>query len=508
MNFRGSLAAAAALGVVLALGGCGEEQDQPPRRDATQAPVDAAMSASSQALLDALNTPQLEGGRLVPASDDLALTLEPGSSGTSDTRVRNEGDTPVTISSIETALRSDSISFGDGCRAGTVLQPSQACDLFVSYRDSSGHPDENEILILSDARKTPSIRIALSVDIEAPQVTAPGPDAPLAPQQAAPAYIPYAEIAAANQLRRNSGWGGAQASTATRIESTDDRYAEEAFEWTEASLPVDRRKVLTSDRVIKAVLETPFNNIMCSQVVAVTDSDTWGADQFPGTDTPLLPAGTRFVGTCNAFTDERAGIVWTRFITPDGRSARIVGAANDAMGRGGLPGHLDRRWFDKYGVPIIFSTLRSTLEYLLLSGQDATTEVINGETGTVSSTETPESKAIDRFQGDMDAILGDIMDDLSDTREVLTIPGGTRIDIVMLQDVYFKDPRTVVMLGDDEYELPKKERQQLYRTQPQPMVAGAPDGAVAAPQAAQTVVIDGKEYWLTPARPIATDPYQ
>lgn len=502
MTLRRSLSIAAALGFLAALSGCDDAPAPTKVRDATPAASDAAgMSDASKKLLEAINTKQLEGGRLTTATGEFELTIAPKGSVKADTRIHNTGDTPVSISGIDTAIRADGVKFS-GCRASEILQPGAFCDLFVEVTDVTGKPIDNEILVVSDAEKTPTLKIALTVEFEA--AAQPAPDAP----KPAPVAnnIPYDQIAQINALRHQSGFGQQggfnQPTATTRVETTDARYPEEDFAWTEASLPVDRKNILTSDRVIKAVLETPFNNIMCSQVIAVTDSDTWGADQFPQTDKPLLPAGTRFIGTCNAFTDERAAIVWTRFITPDGRSAKIMGAANDAMGRGGLPGHLDRRWFDKYGIPVIFSSLRSIAEYMFMKGEESTTTVENAETGTTTSTETAESRAINRFQGDMDGILGNIQEDLRNTKEVLTVPGGTRIDIVLLQDVYFKTPQTVVALGDDEYELPEKERQKLYRTPPQDMVAGVEGGSVKTPAGAQKVLIEGKEYWMTPAQPL------
>lgn len=499
MTLRRSITIAAALGFLASLTGCGEETAPTKVRDATPAASDAGLTSAGQDLINIINQPQLEGGRLTAASGEFELRVAPKGRIKADTRIRNDGDTPVTITGIDTAVRAEGVKFS-GCRVGELLQPNAFCDLFVEVTDS-GKPIENDIIVASDAKKTPTLKLALSVEVESP--AQPAPDAP----KPAPVVnnIPYEDIARINALRHQSGFGQNnlnKPTVTTRQETTADRYPEEDFAWTEASLPVDRKNILTSDRVIKAVLETPFNNIMCSQVIAVTDSDTWGADQFPQTDKPLLPAGTRFIGTCNAFTDERAAIVWTRFITPDGRSAKIMGAANDAMGRGGLPGHLDRRWFDKYGIPIIFSSIRSIAEYMLMKGEDATTTVDNPETGTTTSTETAESRAINRFQGDMDGILGNIQEDLRQTKEVLTVPGGTRIDIVLLQDVYFKTPQTVVAIGDDEYELPKKERQKLYRTAPQELVAGAENGAVKAPQGAQKVIMDGKEFWLMPAQPL------
>lgn len=490
-------AALAALALILSA--CGEDK-APERRSADVAESQSAVNDAARGLIDAIKKPILEGGELVASVSGIDLEIDRGGVAMGEVRVRNEGDTPVTISAVNTAIRSPGTSLGQaGCLGGTILQPDEFCDLFLTYEDLTGRELDNAILISSDAKKTPQLNIGYAVSFKPEPVAPSTSDGTSEPAivEAAPAY-PIDLIARANEMRRQSGFGGMQQLSAPEIHEVtrDEGYAEDAFAYTTTSLPVDRTRILTVDRTIKAVLETPFNNVMCSRVIAVADQDVFGADGIPGRDLPLIPAGTRFIGQCDAFTDEKAGIVWTRFITPNGVSARILGGSQDAMGRGGLPGELDRRWFDKYGVPLVFSSLRSFIEYLVTSGSETTTTVTDLDEGRITETSTPESRAIDRFQSDADVILGNVMNELRDTQEVLNIPGGTRIDIVLGEDIYFKDPYEVVSLEGVEYSVATTPRQEFQAPRPQPIVASQAAGGVRAPEGAQQVVIDGVTYYL------------
>ena len=100
----------------------------------------------------------------------------------------------------------------------------------------------------------------------------------------------------------------------------------------------------------------------------------------------------------------------------------------------------------------------------------------------------------------MDQILDGVMQDLKDTQEVLTIPGGTRIDIVLCRTSTSRIRRPSLRSAMTNTRFREKDRQQLYRTAPQAIMAGAEGGAVEAPAGAQKIMMDGKEFWLIPAK--------
>ncbi len=307
-------------------------------------------------------------------------------------------------------------------------------------------------------------------------------------------------LASVLEARRKSGFGeisrnsfGIGGSADVQKRTSDVRYDKDKFAWTDASLPVDRRHILTADRVVKAVLETAFTNIACTQVIAVAESDVYSPDH----SNILIPVGTRFIGKCSGFVDERALIEWTRFITPNGISAKIVGTASDPMGRGGVPGRLDRRWFERFGMPLVFSAIKSVGRYFLGEDRNVTVNVDNGVS---TSNESAKNEALDQFGEDTEKALEKLFEEIQDVRQVLTIPGGSKIDIVFSEDVYFKTPYEVVSVAGVEYELKKPERPaQLEQAAPRDLKA-YPDGELPPEtESIMTIDIQGTRYKLVPA---------
>ncbi|WP_158228922.1 TrbI/VirB10 family protein [Chitinimonas sp. BJB300] len=97
-------------------------------------------------------------------------------------------------------------------------------------------------------------------------------------------------------------------------------------------------------KMIDAVLETPIQSDNCGSVRAMVTSPLYAEKG----DRQLLPWGTRLIGTCNAAI--RAGqvriyIVWLRAVTPQGIDAMIHSDGADALGRAGIPAHVDNHFW-------------------------------------------------------------------------------------------------------------------------------------------------------------------
>src|SRR5262249_32444334 len=67
----------------------------------------------------------------------------------------------------------------------------------------------------------------------------------------------------------------------------------------ESSLPLDRTRIITTDRVINAVLERGVDSSVPGPVVAVVETNIYGADGR----LVLIPAGSRIVGACRVLSN-------------------------------------------------------------------------------------------------------------------------------------------------------------------------------------------------------------
>jgi len=105
------------------------------------------------------------------------------------------------------------------------------------------------------------------------------------------------------------------------------------------------RYVVTAGSTIAAALVTGLSSDLPGQVVAQVTEDVF--DSATG-QTRLIPQGTRLIGSYDARIStgqNRALVVWTRLILPDGRSLdldRLIGT--DASGQSGFADRVNNHW--------------------------------------------------------------------------------------------------------------------------------------------------------------------
>lgn len=277
-----------------------------------------------------------------------------------------------------------------------------------------------------------------------------------------------------------------------RTVTTDERYDEE-IPYTDASLPVDRDRILTTDRVIKAVLETPVSNVMCNKVVALVESDVYSATSAY----PLIQAGSRVVGQCQDFVDERVGIAWSRIITTDGRSIYFqdkIADTHDATGLGGVPGRIYMSPFDKYVLPI-FSTMIDTTAGVIYAYFGDDEEVVTDDYGNVSSETSATNEGLTIVTSDARETAQELIEDIRDTREVAVIPKGSRIDIEIQEDIYFREDRKVVALADMRFDIDDMKVGEAARDLPSELILVP----VSSNYSGATVTVNGRRYKIEEA---------
>ncbi len=108
--------------------------------------------------------------------------------------------------------------------------------------------------------------------------------------------------------------------------------------------------------VIPAVLETALDSTRPGGVRALVQRDIYG---FDGTRV-LVHRGSRLYGEYEADLlpgQKRALIRWTRLIRPDGVTIALDSPASDPLGRAGVKGKVDSKFFQRFGGAILQSVL-------------------------------------------------------------------------------------------------------------------------------------------------------
>jgi type IV secretion system protein VirB10 len=167
--------------------------------------------------------------------------------------------------------------------------------------------------------------------------------------------------------------------------------------------------------IIPAVLETALNSEMPGFARAIVSRDV---RSFDGAAV-LVPRGSRLIGLYRAGSapgQSRAFIVWSRLIRPDGVSIQLASPALDMTGAVGVPGNVDRHFFQNFGSSLLLSVVGALPA---IAGAGSPTVVI----GTGAAAQTAASQAMQ-----------------SDARVAPTIriPIGTPIQVFTARDLSFE----------------------------------------------------------------------
>ncbi|WP_261294190.1 TrbI/VirB10 family protein [Sphingomonas hylomeconis] len=108
--------------------------------------------------------------------------------------------------------------------------------------------------------------------------------------------------------------------------------------------------------LIPAVLETALDSTRPGLARALVQRDVVG---FDGTKV-LIQRGSRLIGEYRADLQpgqNRASVLWTRLVRPDGVTIALGSQAADTLGRGGIKGSVNSHFLARFGAAILQSTL-------------------------------------------------------------------------------------------------------------------------------------------------------
>jgi type IV secretion system protein VirB10 len=128
-----------------------------------------------------------------------------------------------------------------------------------------------------------------------------------------------------------------------------------------ASQLADRRLLLPKGSFIDCTLETAIDSSLPGFATCLTPVDTLSAD---GT-VVLLERGTTLIGELR--TQVQAGmarvyVLWSEARTPTGVVVPLASPGTDALGRTGIPGTVDRHFWDRFGAALLVSTIDGTIQ--------------------------------------------------------------------------------------------------------------------------------------------------
>jgi len=264
------------------------------------------------------------------------------------------------------------------------------------------------------------------------------------------ARIHSSMIASGNNNGGTSVGGGSSAqkkrSSVANSSDPNSAFAQSASDLSNSEVTVatkvgDLNRTIVQGKTVEGVLETAIDSTLPGSVRAIVSHDTYAEAGRK----ILIPKGSRIVGTYNSSVrrgQARVFIIWSRIIRPDGVDIAIDSAGTDALGRAGMAGDVDNKYFETFSTAIMVSSLDIAVaaagQGLFGNQQQTTTTSGGGTTSTSSPTSTATQTAVQNIGTIGQSIVGSTLN-LSPT---IHVDQGTEIRIFVNKDLLFPDSVT------------------------------------------------------------------
>jgi len=153
-----------------------------------------------------------------------------------------------------------------------------------------------------------------------------------------------------------------------------------------ASVLPTRRFLLPKGAFLDCTLETAIDSTLPGMTTCITATDTFSAD---GT-VVLLERGTKLVGETRGEVAQGAArvfVLWTEARTPTGVVVPLSSPATDELGRSGLPGEVNRHFWERFGAAILMTVINGAVQGLVNSQNASGSVVVSPATTTDVMTE-------------------------------------------------------------------------------------------------------------------------
>jgi type IV secretion system protein VirB10 len=180
-----------------------------------------------------------------------------------------------------------------------------------------------------------------------------------------------------------------------------------------------RRFLLSKGAFIDCTLETAIDSTLPGMTTCITASDTFSADG----SVVLLERGTKLIGETRGQVHQgvaRVFVLWTEARTPAGIVVPLDSPGTDELGRSGLPGSVNRHFWDRFGAAILISTLDGAVQAAVQSSSRGSGAVIYNPTNSEN-------------------VLTEVLKGTVNIPPTITKNNGERIEVFVARDVDFRE---------------------------------------------------------------------
>jgi type IV secretion system protein VirB10 len=182
-----------------------------------------------------------------------------------------------------------------------------------------------------------------------------------------------------------------------------------------AAMLANRSTTVPQGTLISAILETAFDSTSPGFARALVQRDVHG---FDGTQV-LIPRGSRLIGEYGADTargQQRAVILWSRLIRPDGVTIAIGSPAADTLGRGGVKADVNTHFLERFSGAILQSALDVGVNLAARSSRSPVIVALPGTSSALTNAATART---------------------TDITPTLRVPAGRSVSVFVARDLDF-----------------------------------------------------------------------
>lgn len=186
----------------------------------------------------------------------------------------------------------------------------------------------------------------------------------------------------------------------------------------QATVLPTQRLLLPKGAFLDCTLETAIDSSLPGMTTCITATDTFGADG----NVVLLERGTKLVGETRG--DVRQGsarvyVLWTEARTPDGVVVPLASPGTDELGRSGLPGEVNRHFWERFGAAILVSVIDGAV-------QAAVQRSNSGDGAVIVNPSTSRD------------VMTEVLRSTINIPPTVTKPHGDRIAVLVARDLDFR----------------------------------------------------------------------
>src|SRR5580658_11290365 len=191
-----------------------------------------------------------------------------------------------------------------------------------------------------------------------------------------------------------------------------------------SATPADRARVLPAARLllpkgafIDCTLETAIDSTLPGMTTCITATDTFSVDG----KVVLLERGTKLVGETRGEVQQgsaRVFVLWTEARAPTGVVVPLSSPGTDELGRSGLPGDVNRHFWDRFGAAILMTVINGAVQGAVNS---------QNKSGSVSISPSTSTD-----------VMGEVLRSTVSIPPTVTKAQGDRIQVFVARDVDFR----------------------------------------------------------------------